>query len=50
MLVLDALFDHFHQISSSVEIIGSLLRQLPPSCINRPAAPPGGAFVFEVRQ
>jgi len=25
MLVLDALFDHFQQISSNVEIIGSLV-------------------------
>jgi hypothetical protein len=26
MLVLDALFDHFQQISSNVEIIGSLVQ------------------------
>jgi hypothetical protein len=29
MLVLDALFDHIHQISSDVEIIGSLVQRYP---------------------
>jgi hypothetical protein len=29
MLVLDALFDHIRQISSNVEIIGSLVRRSP---------------------
>jgi len=31
MLVLDALFDHFQQKSSHVEIIGSLVRRSPVS-------------------
>jgi hypothetical protein len=29
MLVLDALFDHFQQISSNVEIMGSLVQCSP---------------------
>jgi hypothetical protein len=33
MLVLDALFDHIHQISSSVEIAGSVVQCLPISAI-----------------
>jgi hypothetical protein len=31
MLVLDALFDHIQQISSNVEIIGSLVESSPIS-------------------
>jgi hypothetical protein len=34
MLVLDALFDHFQQISSNVEIIGSLVQCSPISAID----------------
>jgi hypothetical protein len=34
MLVLDALFDHFQQISSIVEIIGSLVQRSPISAID----------------
>ena len=34
MLVLDALFDHFRQISSNVEIIGSLVQRSPISAID----------------
>jgi hypothetical protein len=33
MLVLDALFDHIQQISSNVEIIGSLVRCSPISAM-----------------
>src|SRR5262249_2266742 len=34
MLVLDALFDHFHQISSNVEIIGRLVQCSPISAVD----------------
>jgi hypothetical protein len=34
MLVLDALFDHIQQISSNVEIIGSLVQCSPISAID----------------
>jgi hypothetical protein len=37
MLVVDALFDHFRQISSNVEIIGSLVRCSPISASGRPS-------------
>jgi hypothetical protein len=34
MLVLDALFDHMAQISSNIEIIGSLVQYSPISAID----------------
>jgi hypothetical protein len=37
MLVLDALFDPFRQISSNVEIIGTLVRCSPISASERPS-------------
>ena len=55
MFVPDALFDHIHQISSNIEIIGSLVQCSPisaidvrcGSCVTSIAMSPGDAQLYE---